>query len=73
MAVDDGHQSASLYDICICPSWRHQGLGSALVQHMVAALLRRGYTNITLAARPQHVMWYCQLGFLPDPDAVMVV
>jgi hypothetical protein len=40
---------------------------------MVAALLRRGYRSITLAARPQHVVWYCHLGFLTDPEAVMVV
>jgi hypothetical protein len=42
------------------------------VQHAVAALLRRGYTSITLAAEPGMVAWYSQLGFLQDPDADMV-
>ncbi len=47
-----------------------QGLGKALVEQMVRALLRRDISNITLFADPKVVDFYKQLGFEADPDGI---
>ncbi|KAL2644855.1 hypothetical protein R1flu_012442 [Riccia fluitans] len=47
-----------------------QGLGKALVEQMVRALLRRDIGNITLFADAQVVDFYRGLGFQTDPDGI---
>lgn len=47
-----------------------QGLGKALVEQMVRALLRRDISNITLFADPKVVDFYKALGFEADPDGI---
>jgi predicted N-acetyltransferase YhbS len=49
-----------------------QGLGKALVEHMVRTLLRRDITNIALFADSKVVDFYSQLGFKSDPEGIKV-
>ena len=47
-----------------------QGLGKALVEQMVRALLRRDIGNITLFADANVVKFYHHLGFEADPEGI---
>lgn len=52
------------------PKYQGQGLGKALVEHLVRTLLRREIGNITLFADRGVVPFYDQLGFEADPDGI---
>lgn len=52
------------------PDYQGQGLGKALVEHMVRTLLRQDITNITLFADAKVVEFYKQLGFEADPEGI---
>jgi len=62
--------NATIWDVPVDPDYQGQGLGKALVEHMVRSLLRRDITNITLFADSKVVEFYRQLGFEADPEGI---
>jgi len=71
-ATSDHAFNATIWDVLVDPEFQGQGLGKALVEHMVRSLLRRDITNITLFADSKVVEFYRQLGFESDPDGIKV-
>eukprot|EP00879_Flechtneria_rotunda_P018297 GHRR01019194.1.p1 GENE.GHRR01019194.1~~GHRR01019194.1.p1 ORF type:complete len:168 (+),score=48.84 GHRR01019194.1:585-1088(+) len=69
-ATSDHAFNATIWDVLVDPDYQGQGLGKALVEHMVRALLRRDITNITLFADSKVVDFYKQLGFASDPEGI---
>ena len=47
MAGYDGHRGW-IYSVAVCPSHRHQGIGSQLVSHAERALISKGAVKINL-------------------------
>jgi predicted GNAT family acetyltransferase len=71
-ATSDHAFNATIWDVLVDPEFQGQGLGKALVEHMVRSLLRRDITNITLFADSKVVDFYKQLGFECDPEGIKV-
>jgi ribosomal protein S18 acetylase RimI-like enzyme len=69
-ATSDHAFNATIWDVLVDPDYQGQGLGKALVEHMVRTLLRRDITNITLFADAKVVDFYKQLGFDADPEGI---
>eukprot|EP00878_Enallax_costatus_P007544 GHUV01007900.1.p1 GENE.GHUV01007900.1~~GHUV01007900.1.p1 ORF type:complete len:121 (+),score=39.07 GHUV01007900.1:895-1257(+) len=69
-ATSDHAFNATIWDVLIDPVYQGQGLGKALIEHMVRCLLRRDITNITLFADQNVVEFYRQLGFASDPEGI---
>ncbi|BBN12704.1 aralkylamine N-acetyltransferase [Marchantia polymorpha subsp. ruderalis] len=69
-ATSDHAFNATIWDVLVDPLFQGQGLGKALVEQMVRALLRRDIGNITLFADAQVVDFYKGLGFQADPDGI---
>ncbi|KAI9154155.1 hypothetical protein LWI28_021691 [Acer negundo] len=71
-ATSDHAFNATIWDVLVDPSYQGQGLGKALVEKIVRALLQRDIGNITLFADSQVVEFYRNLGFQPDPEGIKV-
>lgn len=71
-ATSDHAFNATIWDVLVDPAYQGQGLGKALIEHMVRSLLRRDITNITLFADNKVVEFYRQLGFESDPEGIKV-
>ncbi|EFJ15540.1 hypothetical protein SELMODRAFT_271611 [Selaginella moellendorffii] len=69
-ATSDHAFNATIWDVLVDPDYQGQGLGKALVEQMVRALLRRDIGNITLFADAQVVEFYRALGFQTDPEGI---
>jgi GNAT superfamily N-acetyltransferase len=69
-ATSDHAFNATIWDVLVDPDYQGQGLGKALVEHMVRTLLRKDITNITLFADAKVVEFYKQLGFESDPEGI---
>lgn len=69
-ATSDHVFNATIWDVLVDPRYQGQGLGKALVEQMVRALLRRNIGNITLFADSQVVEFYKNLGFEADPEGI---
>lgn len=69
-ATSDHVFNATIWDVLVDPLYQGQGLGKALVEQMVRALLRRNIGNITLFADSQVVDFYKNLGFEADPEGI---
>ncbi|KAI5068211.1 hypothetical protein GOP47_0016556 [Adiantum capillus-veneris] len=69
-ATSDHVFNATIWDVLVDPCYQGQGLGKALVEQMVRALLRRNIGNITLFADSQVVDFYKNLGFEADPEGI---
>jgi ribosomal protein S18 acetylase RimI-like enzyme len=69
-ATSDHAFNATIWDVLVDPEYQGQGLGKALVEHMVRTLLRKDITNITLFADAKVVEFYKQLGFESDPEGI---
>ncbi|KAI3983365.1 hypothetical protein MKX01_013432 [Papaver californicum] len=69
-ATSDHAFNATIWDVLVDPNYQGQGLGKALVEQMIRALLRRDIGNITLFADGQVVDFYRNLGFEADPDGI---
>ncbi|KAH7282545.1 hypothetical protein KP509_35G035800 [Ceratopteris richardii] len=69
-ATSDHVFNATIWDVLVDPLYQGQGLGKALVEQMIRALLRRNIGNITLFADSQVVDFYKNLGFEPDPEGI---
>lgn len=69
-ATSDHAFNATIWDVLVDPDYQGQGLGKALVEHMVRSLLRRDINNITLFADAKVVDFYRQMGFEADPEGI---
>lgn len=69
-ATSDHAFNATIWDVLVDPDYQGQGLGKALVEKLVRALLQRDIGNITLFADSQVVEFYRNLGFQPDPEGI---
>ncbi|OVA10181.1 GNAT domain [Macleaya cordata] len=69
-ATSDHAFNATIWDVLVDPRYQGQGLGKALVEQLIRALLRRDIGNITLFADGQVVDFYRNLGFEPDPEGI---
>eukprot|EP00898_Chlorokybus_atmophyticus_P000742 jgi/Chlat1/1669/Chrsp127S01904 len=69
-ATSDHAFNATIWDVLVDPIYQGQGLGKALVEQMVRALLRQDIANVTLFADAKVVDFYRGLGFQPDPDGI---
>ena len=61
----DGHRGW-IYSVAVDPDYRHQGIGSALLHHVEAALEERGCLKINLQVRSNNtevIAFYEKLGF----------
>ncbi|XP_015897769.3 histone acetyltransferase TAP1 isoform X2 [Ziziphus jujuba] len=69
-ATSDHAFNATIWDVLVDPSYQGQGLGKALVEKLIRALLQRDIGNITLFADSQVIEFYRNLGFEPDPEGI---
>ena len=69
-ALADGADCAYLCDIAVLPSHQGTGLGSQIVQHLVAA--SRGHKKIILYAVPGKEPFYRRFGFLRMKTAMAI-
>ncbi|KAF6142996.1 hypothetical protein GIB67_041064 [Kingdonia uniflora] len=69
-ATSDHAFNATIWDVIVDPSYQGQGLGKALVEQLIRALLRRDIGNISLFADSKVVDFYKNLGFEPDPEGI---
>lgn len=69
-ATSDHAFNATIWDVLVDPDYQGQGLGKALVEKLIRALLQRDIGNITLFADSQVVEFYRNLGFQPDPEGI---
>ncbi|XP_008244540.1 PREDICTED: acetyltransferase NSI-like [Prunus mume] len=69
-ATSDHAFNATIWDVLVDPGYQGQGLGKALVEKLIRALLQRDIGNISLFADSQVVEFYQNLGFEPDPEGI---
>jgi aralkylamine N-acetyltransferase len=69
-ATSDHAFNATIWDVIVDPDYQGQGLGRALVEQVVRALLRREIGNVTLFADARVVEFYRQMGFECDPEGI---
>lgn len=69
-ATSDHAFNATIWDVLVDPEYQGQGLGKALIEQMIRALLKRDIGNITLFADAQVVDFYKNLGFEVDPFGI---
>ncbi|CAG9467267.1 unnamed protein product [Pedinophyceae sp. YPF-701] len=69
-ATSDHAFNATIWDVLVDPEVQGQGLGRAMLEHMVRTLLRREIGNITLFADADVVGFYQELGFEADPEGI---
>ncbi|KAI3829526.1 hypothetical protein L1987_03652 [Smallanthus sonchifolius] len=69
-ATSDHAFHATIWDVLVDPSYQGQGLGKALIEKLIRALLQRDIGNISLFADSKVVEFYRNLGFEPDPEGI---
>lgn len=69
-ATGDGVFNAIIWDVVVDPSFQGIGLGKAVMERMVTALLDKGITNIALYSEPRVLGFYKPMGFVADPDGI---
>lgn len=69
-ATSDHAFNATIWDVLVDPSYQGLGLGKALVEQIIRALLQRDIGNITLFADNKVVDFYKNLGFEADPEGI---
>lgn len=69
-ATSDHAFNATIWDVLVDPSYQGQGLGKALIEKIIRALLQRDIGNITLFADSKVVEFYRNLGFEADPEGI---
>ncbi|CAI5984084.1 unnamed protein product [Closterium sp. NIES-65] len=66
----DGVFNEVVWDVAVDPRLQGSGLGRALMERVVGALLRLGVCNVGLFAEQRVVTFYRPLGFAMDPDGI---
>lgn len=51
--------------MAVLPAYRHQGIGTALLQHLLSLARQRGHSQITIAAQQSVMAFYARQGFIP--------
>lgn len=69
-ATGDGVFNAIIWDVVVDPSFQGFGLGKAVMERILTALLDKGITNIALYSEPRVLGFYRPLGFVADPDGI---
>ncbi|MED6206962.1 putative acetyltransferase tap2, variant 2 [Stylosanthes scabra] len=69
-ATSDHAFNATIWDVLVDPGYQGQGLGKALVEKLIRALLQKDIGNITLFADSKVVDFYRNLGFEADPEGI---
>ncbi|WCJ27869.1 Serotonin N-acetyltransferase 1 chloroplastic [Euphorbia peplus] len=69
-ATSDHAFNATIWDVLVDPAYQGRGLGKALIEKVIRALLQRDIGNITLFADSKVVEFYQNLGFEPDPEGI---
>ena len=69
-ATGDDVFNAIIWDVVVDPSYQGLGLGKALMERLMFALLQKGITNICLFAEPNVVSFYKPLGYISDPQGI---
>ncbi|KAH6769386.1 nuclear shuttle interacting [Perilla frutescens var. frutescens] len=69
-ATSDHAFNATIWDVLVDPSYQGQGLGKALIEKLIRALLQRDIGNISLFADSKVVEFYRNLGFEADPEGI---
>ncbi|CAM8969924.1 unnamed protein product [Rhodiola kirilowii] len=69
-ATSDHAFNATIWDVLVDPSYQGQGLGKALIEKIIKALLQKDIGNISLFADSQVVDFYQNLGFQADPEGI---
>ncbi|XP_076893857.1 histone acetyltransferase TAP1-like [Bidens hawaiensis] len=69
-ATSDHAFNATIWDVLVDPSYQGQGLGKALIEKLISALLQRDIGNISLFADSKVVEFYRNLGFEADPEGI---
>ncbi|KAL8161793.1 hypothetical protein V2J09_013282 [Rumex salicifolius] len=69
-ATSDHAFNATIWDVLVDPAYQGQGLGKALIEKLVRALLQRDIGNITLFSDSKVVDFYRNLGFEADPEGI---
>ncbi|KAG9443311.1 hypothetical protein H6P81_014651 [Aristolochia fimbriata] len=69
-ATSDHAFNATIWDVLVDPLYQGQGLGKALIEQLIRALLQRDIGNITLFADSKVVDFYRNLGFETDPEGI---
>lgn len=65
----DGHRGW-IYSVAVDPTFQRQGIGSALLHHVEAALTQRGCLKINLQVRASNtevIAFYERLGYVVEP------
>ena len=69
----DGHRGW-IYSVAVDPACQRQGIGSALLNHVEAALIQRGALKINLQVRSANtevIAFYAKLGYAVEPIVSM--
>jgi len=55
--------------MAVLPEMQHQGIGAAILQHLLKWIAHRGATTVFLDATPEGMPLYAKLGFVVDDAA----
>ena len=54
--------------MAVLPEWRHQGIGSLLLLHLIDKARQDGHTQVVLSAQVAAIPFYERLGFIVTSD-----
>ncbi|MCX5962654.1 MAG: GNAT family N-acetyltransferase [Cyanobacteria bacterium] len=69
-ATSDHAFNATIWDVVVHPDYQSKGYGKALMKFTIKKLRNEDISNITLFADPQVVIFYKNMGFVPDPEGI---
>lgn len=59
--------------MAVIAAWRHQGVGTAIMQQLLTLARQQGFQHISLSSQKTALAFYQQLGFIPQgPDYLEV-